>query len=462
MAATDILPVVTGIGTTPASKKITVANLNAALDHTALANIGSNSHSSIDTALSRLANTSGTNTGDQTISTIGAVGVPATTTSGHITQFGNSAGAILDNGVAITTSVGSPGSDTNLPTEKATRTLVGGYVTTGTTVNSKALSGNITLAASDVGAVSTATTVNGHALSSNVTVTTGDIGASHVPASTTTSGHVTAFINTTGDIYDTGKAISDLANTSGSNTGDQTVPSTEAGAANNFLTSYSATTGLHGKAQPTWANIDKSTSSIADITTRSHTALTDIGTNTHTTIDTHLDSTANPHSTTANQVLPGQVNWNNYVLTTSGGNTAWMPVRELTISGSAIGANQMARGTKVILTASGAMNFGDVGYVDIAGKVNKANASAIATAYASVMCADTYIAAGALGNFLMHGVARNDAWTWTNGPVYLAASAGSMTQTAPSATDNVTQYMGVATSSTHMLFMPSLVPVEHT
>ena len=66
---------------------------------------------------------------------------------------------------------------------------------------------------------------------------------------------------------------------------------TEAGAANNFLTAYNATTGAFSKAQPTWANIDKTTSSIADITTRSHTALTDIGTNTHAQIDTFIGTT---------------------------------------------------------------------------------------------------------------------------------------------------------------------------
>ena len=38
----------------------------------------------------------------------------------------------------------------------------------------------------------------------------------------------------------------------------------------------------------TWAQINKTTSDIADITTKSHTSLTDIGTNTHATIDTHL------------------------------------------------------------------------------------------------------------------------------------------------------------------------------
>lgn len=51
----------------------------------------------------------------------------------------------------------------------------------------------------------------------------------------------------------------------------------------------------------TWASLDKTTSSIADITTKSHTALTDIGTNTHAQVDTHIASTANPHSVTAAQ-----------------------------------------------------------------------------------------------------------------------------------------------------------------
>lgn len=52
----------------------------------------------------------------------------------------------------------------------------------------------------------------------------------------------------------------------------------------------------------TWAQINKTTSSIADITTKSHTALSDIGTNTHSQIDTHLASTSNPHSVTKSQV----------------------------------------------------------------------------------------------------------------------------------------------------------------
>ena len=43
----------------------------------------------------------------------------------------------------------------------------------------------------------------------------------------------------------------------------------------------------------TWAQINKGTSDIADITTRSHTSLTDIGTNTHAQIDTAITASTN-------------------------------------------------------------------------------------------------------------------------------------------------------------------------
>lgn len=63
----------------------------------------------------------------------------------------------------------------------------------------------------------------------------------------------------------------------------------------------------------TWAQIDKTTSSIADITTKSHTALSDKGTNTHAQIDTavsnsvsHLANTSNPHSVTQAQIRIAQ------------------------------------------------------------------------------------------------------------------------------------------------------------
>jgi hypothetical protein len=62
-----------------------------------------------------------------------------------------------------------------------------GAVPTTTTVNSKALSGNITLDASDVGAVPTTRTINGNALSADVTLGASDVGA--VPTTRTINGN---------------------------------------------------------------------------------------------------------------------------------------------------------------------------------------------------------------------------------------------------------------------------------
>lgn len=60
---------------------------------------------------------------------------------------------------------------------KADASSLSGYVPTSRTVNAQALSGNVTLSASDVGAVPTARTVNGKALSANISLTNTDVGA---------------------------------------------------------------------------------------------------------------------------------------------------------------------------------------------------------------------------------------------------------------------------------------------
>jgi len=96
-----------------------------------------------------------------------------------------------------------------------------------------------------------------------------------------------------------------VSNTSGTNTGDQVVPVSTSATSNQFFTEYNAVTGAFTKARPTWANVDKATSSIADITTKSHTALTDIGTNTHAQIDTALTRLISTSGTnTGDQVTP--------------------------------------------------------------------------------------------------------------------------------------------------------------
>ncbi len=59
------------------------------------------------------------------------------------------------------------------------------------TVNGHALTGNVTVTNSDLGAVPTTTSVNGHALSGNVTVTSGDVNALDLTAGGTVAGTVT-------------------------------------------------------------------------------------------------------------------------------------------------------------------------------------------------------------------------------------------------------------------------------
>lgn len=70
-----------------------------------------------------------------------------------------------------------------------------------------------------------------------------------------------------------------------------------------------------------------------------HTAILNRGTNTHAQIDTHIANTSNPHSVTANQVLPSQSGNSGKVLTTDGTNTSWA-----TVSGGGGGSSYMPSG----------------------------------------------------------------------------------------------------------------------
>lgn len=87
----------------------------------------------------------------------------------------------------------------------------------------------------------------------------------------------------------------------------------------------------------TWAQINKATSDINDITTKSHTSLSDIGTNTHAAIDTHIADTSDPHGAVLQQ---SQINF-------------------ITASGSGIIATGTFSGAAIVLT-SGATTTADL------------------------------------------------------------------------------------------------------
>lgn len=133
---------------------------------------------------------------------------------------------------------------------------------------------------------------------------------------------------------------------------------------------------------------------------------------------------------------------------------------------AAPGSDHLASGTIIALTANENQAFGDVCYINVDGQAQLADATVIATASAVVMCADASINADASGNYLLYGIARDDTWAWTvGGLIYLSltgTTGNTLTQTAPTATDEVIQILGVATHADRMLFNPNLAQVEHT
>ena len=135
--------------------------------------------------------------------------------------------------------------------------------------------------------------------------------------------------------------------------------------------------------------------------------------------------------------------------------------RQLITIDSTPDSDTTANGEKVTETAGENLAFGDVCYLKSDGKYWKTDADAAATMPGTLMALGT-INADASGSFLRSGYARNDAWNWTVGGLLYAdtATAGGLTQTAPSGTGDQVQVIGVARSADIVDFRPSLVLVE--
>lgn len=121
-------------------------------------------------------------------------------------------------------------------------------------------------------------------------------------------------------------------------------------------------------------------------------------------------------------------------------------------------------GPYTTLRAGADLAFGDVCYMASTGKMVKGDANAIATSGIWGMALGT-IATDAYGAFLLPGsFVRNEAWTWaTVGSfLYLSAStAGAMTQTPPSGTDDAIQIIGIVTNAKRLFFCPQLLMYTH-
>lgn len=110
---------------------------------------------------------------------------------------------------------------------------------------------------------------------------------------------------------------------------------------------------------------------------------------------------------------------------------------------------------------------GDLVYLDSSGTWQKADADASATTYSSGplgIALEVKASAAAL-KVLLEGYiyAASPFPTFTIGaPVYMSATAGAVTQTAPSATDSATRILGHAVHADKMWFSPSNDWITHT
>lgn len=147
------------------------------------------------------------------------------------------------------------------------------------------------------------------------------------------------------------------------------------------------------------------------------------------------------------------------MMTVEGGIPQWSDFNIL----KTLGADNSFTGITIVLTATSVTAFGKVCYINASGEAALADADAIATSGACVICVETAgIDAAASGKFLIIGSARDNAWAWTiGGLIYLSTAVGTMTQTAPSGANDVIQVLGVALNADTILFNPQLVMVEH-
>jgi hypothetical protein len=94
-------------------------------------------------------------------------------------------------------------------------------------------------------------------------------------------------------------------------------------------------------------------------------------------------------------------------------------------------------------------------------KYYKANALTFAT-MPGIVLANSPLSAGQAGNFIRRGQVTNKNWAWTavGGFVYAGLIAAVVIQTAPAASGNQLQIVGIATSATQIDFEPQFLLVE--
>ncbi len=124
-------------------------------------------------------------------------------------------------------------------------------------------------------------------------------------------------------------------------------------------------------------------------------------------------------------------------------------------------SNQSYSGLIVSLTYGGSLTPGMPVYYASDGSVKAADSDGSSTYPVIGLAMET--ASSGSHVVLLKGIYRDDAlFNWTvGGLIYLSTSVGTMTQTPPSAADNVVQGMGIATHADRMYVDPSVDYIVH-
>lgn len=127
---------------------------------------------------------------------------------------------------------------------------------------------------------------------------------------------------------------------------------------------------------------------------------------------------------------------------------------------TALGTDHTAVGMIDAVTVDvNATGFGAALYIASDGNYEEADADASTTMPCTALAIDT--GTGASKKVLLWGYMRDDTWDWTpGGLLYISATTGALTQTAPSSTGQQVQVVGVAKTADIIFFNPSLVLVE--
>jgi hypothetical protein len=104
-------------------------------------------------------------------------------------------------------------------------------------------------------------------------------------------------------------------------------------------------------------------------------------------------------------------------------------------------------------TAASALTAGDICHLDSSGEMEKADASAEATAKSMLTIATQTLSQGDAGTFLIKGNYAIGGFT-AGDTLFLSTGAGQLIQFAPSNSGEITRVVGYATSGTTVFFDP--------